>query len=215
VRNRGIARARMFMGALLLLAAMFTWGIGLTMSPHGETVARGTEYLRTTIVTFKRNGALGTLILCAIAAWLLFPRRRPRSPRRDWSLIMLLAFLIGSSFYTLIWLPPFAPNTVDIDENLAITDISIDRNASVAAPAMEAANINPAPPPDLNRPEVRGPASVTEPNDGLRPDSQAQFEADVTEEQADVEANVGSYGGRAEPTNNETDENEERERGRH
>jgi drug/metabolite transporter (DMT)-like permease len=100
VGNRGIGRARMFMGALLLLAAALTWGIGLMMSPHGESVARGTEYLRTTVVTFKRNGATGTLILCAIAAWLLFPKRRPKWPMRDWALIVLFAFLAGSSIYT-------------------------------------------------------------------------------------------------------------------
>jgi drug/metabolite transporter (DMT)-like permease len=94
----------MFMGALLLTAASLTWGTGLMMSPHGETVARGTEHVRTTIVTFMRKGAIGTLILTALSAWLLFPARRPKWPVRDWMIIALLVFLAGSSLYTLIWL---------------------------------------------------------------------------------------------------------------
>ena len=102
--NRGIGRARMFMGALLLVAAILTWGTGLMMSPHGESVAKGTEHVRTTIVTFMRNGAIGTLVLCAISAWLLFPARRPRWPARDWALIAVLVILAGSSIYTLVWL---------------------------------------------------------------------------------------------------------------
>ena len=94
----------MFMGALLLVAAILTWGIGLMMSPHGESVAEGTEHVRTTIVTFMRNGAIGTLVLCAISAWLLFPARRPRWPARDWALIVVFVILAGSSIYTLVWL---------------------------------------------------------------------------------------------------------------
>jgi drug/metabolite transporter (DMT)-like permease len=94
----------MFMGGLLLLAAILTWGIGLMMSPHGETVAKGTEHVRTTVVTFMRNGAIGTLILTALSAWLLFPARRPKWPARDWVLIVVLVFLAGSSLYTLVWL---------------------------------------------------------------------------------------------------------------
>jgi len=92
------------MGALLLLAAIITWGVGLMMSPHGDTVAKGTEHVRRTIVDFMRNGAIGTLILCAVSAWLLFPSRRPRWPARDWALIAVLVVLAGSSLYTLIWL---------------------------------------------------------------------------------------------------------------
>jgi hypothetical protein len=104
VRNRGIGRARMFMGALLLTAAVLTWVTGLMMSPHGETVAKGTEHVRTVVVTFMRNGSIGTLVLCALSAWLLFPVRRPKWPARDWALIALLFLLAGSSVYTLIWL---------------------------------------------------------------------------------------------------------------
>ena len=104
MRNRGIGRARMFMGALLLLAAIITWATGLMMSPHGDVVAKGTEHVRTTVVTFMRNGAIGTLVLCGLAAWLLFPARRPKWPARDWALIVLLVLLAGSSIYTLVWL---------------------------------------------------------------------------------------------------------------
>jgi len=104
VRNRGIGRARMFMGALLLLAAIITWATGLMMSPHGNVVAKGTEHVRTTVVTFMRNGAIGTLVLCGLAAWLLFPARRPKWPARDWALIVVLVILAASSVYTLFWL---------------------------------------------------------------------------------------------------------------
>ncbi len=92
------------MGALLLTAAVLTWITGLMMSPHGDTVAKGTEHVRTVVVTFMRNGAIGTLVLCALSAWLLFPARRPKWPARDWALIALLVLLAGSSLYTLIWL---------------------------------------------------------------------------------------------------------------
>ncbi|HSR00685.1 MAG TPA: hypothetical protein VLM36_12325 [Sphingomicrobium sp.] len=92
------------MGTVLLLAALITWSIGLMMSPHGDTVAKGTDHVRMTVVTFMRNGAIGTLVLCALSAWLLFPSRRPKWPARDWTLIVLLAVLVGSSLYTLIWL---------------------------------------------------------------------------------------------------------------
>ena len=92
------------MGALLLIAAAMTWGIGLWMSPHGDVVANGTQHVRTVAVTFMLRDAIGTLVLCALAAWLLFPARRPKWPARDWALIVLLVFLAGSSVYTLIWL---------------------------------------------------------------------------------------------------------------
>jgi drug/metabolite transporter (DMT)-like permease len=94
----------MFMGALLLTAAVMIWVTGAMMSPHGDSVAHGTEYVRTTVVTFMRNSAIGTLVLCALSAWLLFPARRPKWPARDWALIAVLVLLAGSSLYTLIWL---------------------------------------------------------------------------------------------------------------
>jgi hypothetical protein len=60
--------------------------------------------VKTTVVTFMRNGAIGTLVLSAVAAWLLFPARRPQRAARDWALIAVLALLVGSSLYTLAWL---------------------------------------------------------------------------------------------------------------
>jgi hypothetical protein len=104
VSNRGIGRARMFMGGLLLFAAAIAWGTSFLMSPHGQTVAKGTQHVRTVVVVFIRNSAIGTLILCALSAWLLFPSRRPRSPARDWTLGALIAILAVSSIYDLVWL---------------------------------------------------------------------------------------------------------------
>jgi hypothetical protein len=141
LKNRGIGRARMFMGAVLLLAAAITWAIGLMMSPYGTTVAHGTEYLRSTIVTFKRNGAIGTLILCAIAAWLLFPARRPNKPRRDWALMAVLGLLAASSLYTLMGLRPSQSGTMNADDNYAAADVNMDGTANM----VEGVNLN-APP---------------------------------------------------------------------
>jgi hypothetical protein len=104
VRNRGIGRGRMFMGGLLLFAAVIAWSVTLMMSPHGEAAAQGTEHVRTTIVVFLRNSALGTLVMCALSAWLLFPARRPKWPARDWTIIGLIALLVLTSLYQLVWL---------------------------------------------------------------------------------------------------------------
>jgi hypothetical protein len=94
----------MFMGGLLLFAAVITWGTSLMMSPHGESMAPGTEHVRTTVVTFLRNSAIGTLVLCALAGWLLFPVRRSRWPARDWALAGLIGLLVATSLYQLVWL---------------------------------------------------------------------------------------------------------------
>ena len=94
----------MFMGGLLLLAAAVNSGVALMMSPHGDTVAKGTEHVRMPVVSVIRGGSIVTIVLCLLAAWLLFPARRPKWPARDWALITVLALLIGSSLYTLLWL---------------------------------------------------------------------------------------------------------------
>jgi len=95
----------MFVGAFLLAAAVITWATGLMMSPHGEAAGHsGVEHVRTVIVVYVRNTAIGTLVLAALAAWLLFPVRRPRSPVRDWLLIGVIAVLALSSLYQLYWL---------------------------------------------------------------------------------------------------------------
>ena len=104
MRNRGIGRGRMFMGGLLLFAAVIAWGTALMMNPHGQTTAPGTEHVRTTVVVFMRNSAIGTLVICALAGWLLFPMRRPKKPARDWIVGGILAILVASSVYQLIWL---------------------------------------------------------------------------------------------------------------
>jgi drug/metabolite transporter (DMT)-like permease len=104
VSNRGIGRARMFVGGLLLFAAVIAWGTSFLMSPHGQTVAKGTEHVRTVVVVFIRNSAIGSLVLCALSAWLLFPSRRPRWPARDWAIGVLIAILVVTSIYDLVWL---------------------------------------------------------------------------------------------------------------
>ncbi|MFL6720919.1 MAG: hypothetical protein ACJ8FT_03830 [Sphingomonas sp.] len=104
MRNRGIGRGRMFLGGLLLFAAVIAWATALMMSPHGEVTAVGTQHVRTTVVVFLRNSAIGTLLLCAISGWLLFPARRPKWPARDWAIIGLIALMVLTSLYQLIWL---------------------------------------------------------------------------------------------------------------
>ena len=102
--NRGIGRARLFMGSLLLTAAVISWATALLMSPHGEESAAGWQQVRTTIVVFQRNSAIGTLVLSTLSGWLLFPRRRPRKPVRDWVIAAVLGIMVASSVYQLIWL---------------------------------------------------------------------------------------------------------------
>lgn len=93
----------MFVGGVLLFAAVIAWATALMMSPHGEQVADGTAHVRTVVATFVRNSAIGTLVLCALSGWLLFPQRRPRAPRRDLAIIGVLAILVLTSLYQLIW----------------------------------------------------------------------------------------------------------------
>ena len=83
----------------------FTFSAGVAVYPaHGQTVAEGTEHIRGTVVTFVRNSAIGTLILAAVAGWLLFPSRRPKAPKRDWAIAAVLAVLVATSLYQLFWL---------------------------------------------------------------------------------------------------------------
>jgi hypothetical protein len=92
------------MGGLLLFAAVIAWGTSLMMSPHGEVAASGTDHVRTVVVTFIRNSAIGTLLLTALSGWLLFPTRRPKWPARDYALMAVLAVLALTSLYQLVWL---------------------------------------------------------------------------------------------------------------
>ena len=75
------------------------------MSPHGDAVAVGNRAgADDGRRCFMRNSAIGTLILCALSGWLLFPRRRPSNPASDWAIAAVLAVLVLSSIYQLIWL---------------------------------------------------------------------------------------------------------------
>lgn len=94
----------MFVGGFLLFAAVIVWGTGILTSPHGDTVAEGTQHVKTVVVVYLRNVALATLFLAAVSAWLLFPARRPRAPRREWAIGILILILIASSLYQLFWL---------------------------------------------------------------------------------------------------------------
>jgi magnesium-transporting ATPase (P-type) len=94
----------MFVGALILFSAIIVWATALWMSPHGEPTAPGMEHVRTTVALFVRNSAIGNLVLSALAAWLLFPVRRPRAPRRDWAIMATIAVIVLTSLYQLFWL---------------------------------------------------------------------------------------------------------------
>ena len=104
MRNRGIGRARIFLGELLLLTAVIAWFTGLWLSPSTPTATAGLEGVRSTVVTVIRNSAIATLLLSALAGWLLFPNPRPRKPLRDRAFIAVLAVLVLSSLYQLVWL---------------------------------------------------------------------------------------------------------------
>lgn len=92
------------MGGLLLFAAVIAWGTAFLMSPHMEPTAPGLATVRPTVALFMRNSAIGTLVLCALSGWLLFPVRRPKAPRRDYAIMVVLAVLVLSSLYQLAWL---------------------------------------------------------------------------------------------------------------
>ena len=94
----------MFVGGFLLFAAVIVWGTGVLTSPHGESVAQGTEHVKTVVVIYLRNVALATIFLAAVSAFLLFPARRPRAPKRDWAIGILIGVLIATSLYQLVWL---------------------------------------------------------------------------------------------------------------
>ena len=96
--------AFLFVGGFLLFAASIVGLVGLWMSPHADGAAAGTEYVRDVVVVYARNSAIATLILCALAAYLLFPARRPRTPKRDWAVGLLAGLLMAGSLYQLWWL---------------------------------------------------------------------------------------------------------------
>ena len=104
MRNRGIGRGREFIGGVLLFAAAIAWFTGMWLSPSTPTDTAGVDGTRGTVVTVIRNSAVGTLALSALAGWLLFPTRRPRKPVRDRAILAVLAVLVLSSLYQLVWL---------------------------------------------------------------------------------------------------------------
>jgi hypothetical protein len=104
VSNRGIGRGRLFVGSLILFAAIISWFTAFLMSPHGEAPGASAEHVRTTVVVFVRNSSIGNLILCALAGWLLFPARRPRWPARDYAIMAVIGLIVLTSLYQLIWL---------------------------------------------------------------------------------------------------------------
>ena len=94
----------MFFGSLILFAAVIAWFTGMWMNPETPRTPEGVEHVRPTVVTFVRNSAIGTLILSALAAYLLFPSRRPPNSRRDTAVGLVIAILVISSLYSLAWL---------------------------------------------------------------------------------------------------------------
>lgn len=216
VRNRGILRGRFFLGAVLILAALITWVIGLTMSPHGDTVAKGTEYLRTSIITFKRNGAIGTLLLCAVAAWLLFPRRRPKWPLRDWALAVVLAFLGASSIYTLGWALIAVRHSGNVAGTADTASMNDEPGAGAAAPEVApgtpivpppTADVLPAPKP--GSPAEGRSASSRKLADQSPPDATGQSAADSVEQPPQTDSDESSGPNSQSPENSESDQNQE------
>ena len=104
MRNRGIGRGRMFVGGFVLFAAVIVWAVGSLMSPHAPGTAGTDENVRQAVVVYLQNSALATLAMAALAAFLLYPKRRPRAPNRDWTIGLLIALLVVTSLYQLVWL---------------------------------------------------------------------------------------------------------------
>ena len=70
---------RMFIGGLLLFAAVIAWAIGADDEPAWRSGRRGHRACpNARSSSFVRNSAIGTLVLCALSGWLLFPARRPQ-----------------------------------------------------------------------------------------------------------------------------------------
>ena len=92
------------MGSLLLVAAVINWLVGLMMSPHGQTVAKGTEHVRTPVVSIIQGAAIVTIVLTAHTTKHQNPPQKPKKPTRDYALIALFVILVGSSIWTLVWL---------------------------------------------------------------------------------------------------------------
>ena len=96
----GSARTRM---ASLIVGAYHTAGQAGRVNNQPYPLTEQLEQVRATVALFIRNSAIGNLLLCALAAWLLFPLRRPRAPRRDWAIVAAIAVIVLTSLYQLFW----------------------------------------------------------------------------------------------------------------
>ncbi len=207
-----IRRVRTSLGAILLVAAVVTWGIGLMMSPHGQPVVAGTEHIRSTVVTFRHNAAIGTLILSAIAAWLLYPKLRSKWPMRDWALIVLFMALTASSIYTLLWLTPSVVHGGAPDENVAISDANMDAISSGGAQASELPPTSMtavSPYAQFPSPDPVTGAAERANNRVAGTEQEQSSEVNLTRDQQDATKNAQSESPEDEIANDGTDENQD------
>jgi hypothetical protein len=93
----------MFVGGMLLFGAVVVLGTSLFMSPYQATPEPGPDHVRAYVADFIRNLAIGTLILTGLAAYLLFPKRRPPMEVRDRIVGGLLVLVTLASLYQIIW----------------------------------------------------------------------------------------------------------------
>ncbi len=104
MKYRGIVRARIFVGGFLLVAALLSWAIGVAGGSDAVTAPNDSDHVRLAAAIYQRNIAYATIALSILAGILLFPARRPRMPKWDWAIGILIVLLIGSSLYQLMWL---------------------------------------------------------------------------------------------------------------
>ena len=104
MKFRGIVRARIFVGGFLLIAALLSWGIGVAGGSDAVSSPDNDNHVRLAAAVYQRNIAYATIAMSVLAGILLFPARRPRMPKWDWAIGLLVALLIGTSLYQLFWL---------------------------------------------------------------------------------------------------------------
>ena len=104
MKFRGVVRARIFVGGFLLVAALLSWGIGVAGGSDAVSSPDNANHVRLAAAVYQRNIAYATIAMSLLAGILLFPARRPRMPKWDWAIGLLVALLIGTSLYQLFWL---------------------------------------------------------------------------------------------------------------
>ena len=104
MKYRGIVRARIFVGGFLLISALLCWAIGGAGGSDAVTAPEDGDHVRMAAAVYQRNIAYATIAMSVIAGILLFPARRPRMPKWDWAIGLLVVLLIGTSLYQLFWL---------------------------------------------------------------------------------------------------------------